>query len=222
MYIQNENEYLNLNDVKWAFTTRRVPNADIAKLSHDVASAISGDLLVARIAEVGHHQKVQLRTGRQSLSYQGGVIGVVCGARYAPDQFEGLAEIQPHGADLLAAGGVAGTMRQQHERMIPPIRLLPLGLALDAEGEVINIARYALRGTDAHPRIPAIVVVGGSMNAGKTTAAASLAHGLRRGGWQVAALKVTGTGAFGDYHAYLDAGAHVVADFTDAGMASTY
>ena len=60
------------------------------------------------------------------------------------------------------------------------------------------------------------------MNAGKTTAAASFAHGLTRSGCVVAALKVTGTGAFGDFNAYRDAGADVVADFTDVGMASTY
>jgi hypothetical protein len=60
------------------------------------------------------------------------------------------------------------------------------------------------------------------MNAGKTTALASLAHGLARAGHAVAALKATGTGAFGDVHAYADAGARFVADFTDVGMVATY
>ena len=39
---------------------------------------------------------------------------------------------------------------------------------------------------------------------------------------EVAALKATGTGAFGDFNAYTDAGAGYVADFTDVGMVSTY
>jgi hypothetical protein len=60
------------------------------------------------------------------------------------------------------------------------------------------------------------------MNSGKTSATASLAHGLTRAGRRVAAIKLTGTGAFGDVTAYRDAGAPVVLDFTDAGMVSTY
>ena len=67
-----------------------------------------------------------------------------------------------------------------------------------------------------------IGVVGTTMNSGKTTAVASLVNGLSRAGYPVAALKATGTGAFGDYNAYVDAGAAFVADFTDAGMVSTY
>ena len=43
-----------------------------------------------------------------------------------------------------------------------------------------------------------------------------------RAGHRVAAVKVTGTGAFGDFNAYVDAGAHFVADFVDTGMATTY
>ncbi|WVJ71404.1 hypothetical protein FLP41_03630 (plasmid) [Paracoccus marcusii] len=60
------------------------------------------------------------------------------------------------------------------------------------------------------------------MNSGKTLATAQLALGLRRAGYRVAALKGTGTGAFGDLNEYADTGAHLVADFTDAGMVTTY
>jgi hypothetical protein len=60
------------------------------------------------------------------------------------------------------------------------------------------------------------------MNAGKTTTAANLIHGLARGGMRVGAAKVTGTGAGGDAWLMRDAGASMVLDFTDAGLASTY
>jgi hypothetical protein len=60
------------------------------------------------------------------------------------------------------------------------------------------------------------------MNAGKTTTVARLTNALHRAGHRVGALKITGTAAFGDYNSCLDAGAHCVADFVDAGMASTY
>ena len=59
------------------------------------------------------------------------------------------------------------------------------------------------------------------MNSGKTTAAASLAHGLIRAGYKTACIKATGTGAFGDFNRLEDGGAAVL-DFTDVGMASTY
>ena len=60
------------------------------------------------------------------------------------------------------------------------------------------------------------------MNSGKTTVCKSLIRGLRAAGKRVAGIKVTGTGSGGDYWAMVDAGAHVVADFTDVGFSATY
>ena len=211
-----------LEQAKWAFTTRRVQRTDVAGLSPALATAVAGDLVLARISSIGQHRRIQLSSGRPSESYLGDLVVLCCGARYAPDQFEGLAELDVEGADLLAGGGVLGRMRQANGRMRTPTRLTPLGLLTDARGEVLNIGRYALATRRRAGRMQVIGVVGASMNAGKTTAVASLAHGLRRSGRRVAALKLTGTGAFGDFNAYSDAGAQVVADFTDAGMPTTY
>lgn len=208
-------------EAKWAFTTRRVPRSAPVGLYRDVAAAKPGDLLLGRIDAIGAHKRLQLASGRPSELYVGDLIVVACGARYAPDQFEGVAAISPTGADLLAGGGVLGAMRKRNGRMSPPTVVAPLGILTGADGAVVNVAGYALP-FRPRPALPAIGIVGASMNAGKTTAAASLAHGLARSGFRVAALKATGTGAFGDYNAYLDAGAAHVADFVDAGMASTY
>lgn len=210
------------SDAKWAFTTRRVIRFDVTGISKNLAQASSGDLVLARITDIGHHKRIQLAEGRASESYVGDRVVLTCGDRYAPDQFEGVAELDPKGADLLAGGGLLGHMLQANRRMKRPTRLKPLGLLTDELGEVINIARYALPNAQSRRQIPVIGVVGASMNAGKTTAVASLTHGLHRAGLKVAAIKATGTGAFGDFNAYLDAGAAVVADFTDVGMSSTY
>lgn len=207
---------------KWAFTTRRVARQDIAGILPDVASAVSGDLVLGQILDIGQHKRVQLAEGRYSDSYPGDFVVLTCGDRYAEDQFEAVAELDPKGSHLVAGGGVIGLVREAHGKMAQPTKVKPLGLLLDGQDEVINIARYALPYRPAPRQMTVIAVVGVSMNAGKTTATASLAHGLRRAGYPVAALKVTGTGAFGDYNAYRDAGIPVVADFTDAGMASTY
>ncbi|NJN46858.1 MAG: molybdopterin-guanine dinucleotide biosynthesis protein B [Candidatus Competibacteraceae bacterium] len=207
---------------KWAFTTRRVNKSDVVGLSTDFSHAVPGDLVLGQIITLGQHRKIQLAEGRLSESYTGDYIVVACGDRYAPDQFEGVAELDPEGADLIAGGGLLGRMRAAHIKMIQPTRVKPLGLLLNRQGETINIANYSLPMAAMPKDITVIGVVGASMNAGKTTAAVSLAHGLSRAGLKVAGIKATGTGAFGDYNAFRDAGIPIVADFTDAGMASTY
>lgn len=206
---------------KWAFTTRRVDRDDVAGLDPRVAHAVAGDLVLCEIIEINQHKKIQLTTGRPSVSYIGDKVVLCVGDRYAPDQFEGAARIAAGGADLLAGGGVAGTMENAHARMVQPTKLLPIGLLTDRDGDVINIARYSLPAAQIPDHVTVIGVFGASMNAGKTTAAVSLAHGLSRAGFTVAGIKATGTGAFGDFNAFEDAGVRAL-DFTDAGMPSTY
>ena len=207
---------------KWAFSTRRVPKHQAVLIDADLQSAASGDLIIGEVIQIGSHKRVQLTTGRNSELYVGDLVVLACGDRYAPDQFEGIAELDPEGADMLAGGGVIGRMRHSHGRMLPPTRIVPLGRLAGQTGTVLNLGAYALQPLTRPAALTVIGVVGASMNSGKTTAVASLTHGLTRAGRRVAAIKGTGTGAFGDYNAFIDAGAAFVADFTDAGMVSTY
>lgn len=213
---------LTTTNAKWAFTTRRVAHEDVARIDTDVRSAGAGDLVLAQITKIGQHKSIQLAQGRVSQTYPGDLVVAACGDRYAPDQFEAVAELDPEGSDLVAAGGLIGRMRHAHAAMAAPTRVKPLGLLVDHAGAIINVGSYALPMRPAPRGLTVLGVIGSSMNAGKTTAAASLAHGLSRAGLPVAAIKATGTGAFGDFNAFLDAGVAHVADFTDAGMASTY
>ncbi len=213
-----------LRSAKWAFSTRRVQREDAHELGQELAKAISGDLVLGRVQVVGAHPRLQLKDGRPSELYDGDLIVVACGARYASDQFEGVAELDEE-ADLLAGGGCLGLMRQRHARMKTPTRVQVLGLLQDAQGRTLNLAHYAVPAIPAPPvagALTVIGVVGASMNAGKTSAVAALVHGLEGAGYRTAAIKATGTGAFGDWNAYHDAGASFVTDFTDAGMVSTY
>lgn len=211
-----------LNQAKWAFSTRRVERKDAVSLIDMLSYATSGDLVIGRVERIGSHKKIQLAKGRASELYVGDLVVLACGDRYAPDQFEGLAELDPKGADMLAGGGVLGRMRHRHAKMSEPTRIVPLGLLANASGKVINLADYALEKAARPEGLKVIGIVGASMNSGKTTAVAAFAHGLTRAGHRVAAIKATGTGAFGDYNAFCDTGARYVADFTDAGMVSTY
>ncbi len=207
---------------KWAFATRRAHRGDAAGLDHDLAAARAGDLVLGRVERIGSHKSIQLSEGRPSALYEGDLVVLACGARYAADQFEGVAELQAEGADMLAGGGILGRMRAANGRMAAPTRVTPLGLLADRDGAAINLDRYALSPAQRPAGLTALCVVGASMNSGKTDATASLSHGLVRAGLRVAAIKATGTGAFGDINAYRDAGAQVALDFSDAGMASTY
>ncbi len=210
-----------IQSAKWAFTTRRVARADVVRRLDGVTEARPGDLLLARVARIGHHQRVQLATGRPSELYPGDLCVVAVGNRYAPDQFEALGEISASGCDLVAAGGVAGRVIRANASVKPPTRLMPLGRLADAAGQPITLEAYALTSRAAPADLPVIGIVGASMNAGKTTATAALAHGLLQAGHAVAAVKATGTGAFGDVNSYRDAGVAAY-DFTDAGMVSTF
>lgn len=207
---------------KWAFSARRIPRDLATGLDPDVSTARAGDLVLGRVLTVGQHGRIQLMEGRPATLYPGDLIVLPCGARYAPDQFEGLAEIDPEGCDMLAGGGCLGRMVWRHDRMKAPTRVQPLGLLTDAVGRVLTTADFALPHPARASSLPLIVVVGTSMNSGKTTATVALTHGLTRAGFAVAALKGTGTGSFGDVNDYADAGAAYVGDFTDAGMVTTY
>lgn len=206
---------------KWAFTTRRVRRHDVAGMHTAFSRAVAGDLVLVRIDSIGQHKRVQLASGRPSESYAGDLVVMVVGDRYAPDQFEGVAELDPDGSDMLAGGGIVGRMLVAHDRMSRPTHVKPIGLLTRADGRTVNVADYALPAARIGDAVTVFGVFGASMNAGKTTAAVSLAHGLKQAGHRVAGVKLTGTGAFGDFNAFLDAGVPV-SDFTDAGMASTY
>ncbi|WP_341854373.1 hypothetical protein [Brachybacterium sp. GPGPB12] len=96
----------------------------------------------------------------------------------------------------------------------------PLTLARTAAHQVLR-SITARTDRPAH-HAPVIAVLGTSMNSGKSTVLAHLAHGLAAAGLRVAAGKVTGTGAGNDVGLFLDAGAHRVLDFTDFGYSSTF
>ncbi len=211
-----------LSNAHWCFAARRVEQADAVSLHQDYSQVRPGDLILARVLEIGQHRGIQLRSGRRATLFTGDLVVMPCGARYAPDQFEGVAEIDPNGTDMLAGGGCLGRARYKNERVRSATRVLPLGCVANRAGETLNLESYAMDAASGPTSVPLIAVVGTSMNSGKTLATAKLSHGLRLAGLRVGAIKATGTGSFGDYHQYQDSGAHFVADFSDVGMATTY
>lgn len=210
-------------DAKWTFTTRRVNRSDAAGLSSNFVGAVAGDLILVQTTAIGQHKNVQLAEGRNSQNFVGGYVVAAVGDRYAPDQFEGSAEIVEDECYIVAGGGIVGRVTVANDKMQKATKVLPIGLLTDAEGEVLNLASYAVtpQWEERADEVTVIGVFGTAMNSGKTTAASSLALGLKRSGYNVAGIKATGTGAFGDFNAFRDLGIPI-RDFVDAGMGTTY
>lgn len=208
---------------KRAFSTRRVLPEAMKTLVSGQARPRTGDLVLARIDRIGHHTKLELTDGRRSHLHIGDEIIVAYGHRYAPDQFESEVPIGLGPTHLVAGGGIASQMLTRSQDARRPTDITPLGLIGTARGRVLNLAEFALpQCLPAPARIPTIAVLGTSMNSGKTTTMHWLVHALARAGHRPGATKVTGTGSGGDFWVMLDAGAHTMLDFTDAGFATTY
>jgi hypothetical protein len=185
-------------------------------------SPSSGDLLLATIHELGKHQRIEKLNGRRALLLPGDEIIVCYGNRYAPDQFEALIPDDLGLCNLVAGGGLASREVNRHERMLPPTKIQPIGLIGDKDNKPLNIFDYRIEAAEKELPEKIILVVGTSMNSGKTYTAASLIRGLKQSGYRTAGIKATGTGSGGDLWKMKDLGADLVLDFTDAGFSSTY
>ncbi len=213
-----------INRAKASYNVRNIPVINIATylLTGDIQPQ-AGDLVLAKVTAIGQHQRIELGTGRRAGLHVGDEIIVCYGSRYAPDQFEAYVPESLEACHLVAAGGIAAKSINQHRKMKPATQILPLGLLANAQGERMNLNGWAIKPSISKQSKPfTTVVLGTSMNAGKTTTAAGIILALKKQGLKVAAAKVTGTGAGGDRWKMVDAGADLVLDFTDAGLTSTF
>lgn len=229
-------DFRRLASAKSAYTTRFMSRL-IAGNPHGygLVSGVhvvpqAGDIVLARVLELGQHVRIERPDSRKASLFVGDEILVAYGNRYAPDQFEAEVPDNLGPTHLVAAGGLAATVISAHANMARPTLIQPLGLLADARGRMTlqRCAPFkAASPEDARTlrRVgrPLVVgVLGTSMNSGKTTTVAAIVRGLTKAGLEVAAGKVTGTGAGGDPMLFHDSGASRVLDFTDFGHGSTY
>ena len=215
-----------LRRASWAFTTRRVPQRAAWSMLPAIGKPLAGDLILARVDALGHHDGLQLANGRRRQLFPGDEIVLAYGNRYACSQFEALVPQTLGPCHMVAGGGIAGRAVTWHDRIVKgPTHITPIALLAHRDGRRVNVRDFAvdpitLGAEDAAPTT--IAVVGSAMDSGKTQTAAYLVRGLVAGGLRVGYAKVTGTGAGGDTWFLKDAGADPVLDFTDAGFATTY
>lgn len=187
-----------------------------------------GDLVYGTVRYMGFHSTLENKEGRIHLINDGSRAVFVFGTRYAPDAYEGVVpETFPPVADLLARGGIVGQVRKKNANIKDPTRVELHGYVCDSNGKVINTKDFPLikepRAAEvAGRRAKLILVVGTSMNSGKSVTAASIVWALSTMGHKVRGSKITGTASLKDILHMEDAGASPVSDFTHFGYPSTY
>ncbi|MCG8352069.1 MAG: hypothetical protein MI924_30250 [Chloroflexales bacterium] len=214
---------LNHITIKHGFTTHAVPFEAMASYTPLTQAPRIDDLVLAEVLSIGKHTTIEGRTGAAMNIFPGDWIMGAFGNRYATDQFEGYVPEQPiEVCDMLSVGGVCGQVASAHKSMRTPTRLRVLDGVCDDQGQLINQRSFGLPLRQSRPHGELILVVGASMNSGKTTTVGALIRALRQAGQCVAAAKVTGTAASKDCRFFMSCGANPVLDFTDTGYPSTY
>jgi hypothetical protein len=199
-----------LSAAKWGYVTRRVPAPSDALLGGVASVPRLGDFVVAKVTKLGAHEHLENPRGRRMRMYPGDLVVGAWGNRYATDFYEGYLPGPGDGVHLLTSGGLVGSVASAHTAKEGPTELEVVGPLTGGAGAPLNSDDVAVPlAVPAYPELGTIVVVGSSMNAGKTTATSAVVRGLSRAGLCVGAGKVTGSGRGKDHWAYRDAGAAV-------------
>jgi hypothetical protein len=210
------------SDVKHSFTTHTVPLEQMSEVSDLERAPQIGDLILAEVLTIGHHQTLERRNGTRCHIFPGDLIMGAFGNRYATDQFEAYVPKElVSECDLVSIGGVCGQVASRFASMDSPTRLRIIGGICGRERQLLNLRAFGLLPSEVRGGTIALIV-GSSMNSGKTTTLGTLARALRKGGFRVAAAKATGTAAGKDGRYFTSCGARPTLDFTSAGYPSTY
>jgi hypothetical protein len=212
------------NAMRVSYALRHVPESSFRYVLPRPDPPSVGDIVLARVETIGKTVALDTSTGRRCALHKGELVAVVFGNRYATLQFEGYARSQGDRCHLLSMGGLCGLVASRHEAVPEPSALRLEGALGDARGLPLRLRDFVVPEASAtgstRPRIA--VVLGTSMDAGKTYTARTMIRGLRRQGVRVAGIKLTGTAAGRDTYAMQDAGACIALDFVDGGLPSTY
>src|SRR5688572_32371444 len=168
-----------LRRASWAFTTRRVPQRAASSTIPPVGTPLPGDLVLARVDSIGHHDGVQLANGRRRQLFVGDEIVLAYGNRYACSQFEALVPETLGPCHLVAAGGIAARAVSWHDRIVKgPTHITPIALLANEDGLRINVRDFAVDpialAIDSMPTV--VAVLGSAMDSGDTDRRASRAR----------------------------------------------
>lgn len=129
-----------LGAAKRAWTTRHVSLSSARRLVWVTPRA--GQVLLARVAQIGQHKRLESPHGRRQVLHVGDEVLVVLGDRYAPDQFAAHVPDDLGPCHLVAGGGVASRVVHSHSAMGAATLLEPLGLLADETGRPLDVADH--------------------------------------------------------------------------------
>src|SRR2546421_11184864 len=180
--------------VRLPYALRRVPASRWHTLLPRRDPPQVGDVALARVESIGKNMALDLASGRRCKLHKGDLIGVVFGNRYATLQFEGYARSDGDRCDLLSGGGLCGQVASKHDTMPEPTRLRIAGALGDETGQPLRLQHFTVRerGSDGLKRPRIAVVLGTSMDSGKTHTALSVIQGLERRGRALAGIQLAG------------------------------
>lgn len=143
---------------KRTFVTRRVPLELMQSLvgGNGASKPKSGDLVLAKIVQVGHHKFGERTDGRRAALFEGDEIILAYGHRYAPDQFEAVVPGSLEECHLVAAGGIAAQAISWHSKTKSPTVIQPVGLIADYSGKIINVSDFAVDETNLVDLVPSV------------------------------------------------------------------
>lgn len=187
---------------------------------------VSGDVVAVRaLSESVTYGNLELPSGRLAKINRNDILLGVLGKRRALKGFVGDVPDSIKAGDrlnLLNMGGVIGVCKGHHSSLSDAIEVEVVGVACDADGNVLNISDNALEPSNSlEPSAPIVLVAGTCMNSGKTVAATELIRQAASSGLRVAGAKLSGIACLRDTLNMHDHGAIATASFLDCGLPST-
>jgi hypothetical protein len=236
----------DLRHVVRTVVTGRVPRVNLARYASVNRLPELGDVLLAEVEQIGDDDRIEQAAIPWHDPDHAGIVPYVqalpcfatvpltpgrwvlgtIGGRYALDYMlaEVPTQILPR-LDLLTFGGVMGNVVARNTRLGPLATVRPVAYFGDESGGIVNTRAFR-PAVSYVPKVtaelPLVIVTGGSMESGKTTAAKAVVQGLSMTGQQVFAAKVTGCGSFRDPHRIASGGAVGTTEFMAFGFPSTH
>lgn len=205
------------------------PRVDLdSRIPARAGTVIAGRILTSKSV----YNTLEDPNGRMRLLQQGDLIAGALGHRNALHGYVGHVPSSVSVGDVLNVlnlGGVIGKCTSQNPEVGPPFQVEILGAVMHypSFGRRDPVPLVIERSPELDDRSlpddlpPVVVVVGTSMNAGKTTAICEILRRLRRADRRVAAAKCTGVSLQRDVLEMRDFGAHSTMSFMDLGVITT-
>jgi hypothetical protein len=211
------------------FLTSLTRNTDFAERPFEVVVLpreqwATGDFVVAELAETSELAEtfaIETVDGRRVEVIPGDLIVGALGCRAATLELVG--DWTSVGEDLrmqtLTPSGLLGRLTSAATPPPPFTTVIYRGhVWRDAK---LGMGDFVSRVSHAALDAPVVLIIGTSMECGKTIAAKSVVRRLKAHGLRVAGAKLSGAGHLRDILSMRDAGADAIFDFVDVGLSST-